>query len=65
MTAKAAPLEEDDPVMRAIDNAPEDPNLFSPEELAEMEARIARGPGQSMSHADVVAMIAERAKREG
>jgi hypothetical protein len=77
---KAAPAaaaipetEEDDPVLRAFDNAPEDPNALTPEEMAAMseafadfDARVARGEKiVGKTTAEVLAEIAERAKREG
>ncbi len=66
---KAAPagetvVEEDDPIVRSIENAPLDAEALTAEEAAELDARLARPLGSSFSTADVLARIAERAKTE-
>lgn len=53
----------DDAVARSIDNAPIDAQALTAEELAELEARFSRLIGSTSSTADVLAEIAERARR--
>jgi hypothetical protein len=63
---KPAATNLDDPVLAAFENAPVDQNAVTPEEAAALDARMMRGhEGRGRSSEEVLAAIAERAKREG
>ena len=62
---KPATAVEGDPVLAAFEGARVHPNALTPEEAAELEARMVRGTGRGRSSEDVLAELAERTKREG
>jgi hypothetical protein len=62
---KPAPAIEHDPVLAALENAPLDPDCLTPDEAAELDARMARGAGRGRTAEEVLAELAARAKREG
>lgn len=53
---------ERDPVLAAFENAPLDPDALTPEEAAELDARMAKPPGRGRSSEEVLAEIAERSR---
>lgn len=57
-------LEEDDPIVRSIENAPLDADALSAEEAAELDARLMRPLGVTYTTAEILERTAERAKRE-
>jgi len=66
---KAAPagetvVDEDDPIVRSIENAPLDAEALTAEEAAELDARLTRPLGAGFSTAEILARTAERAKIE-
>jgi hypothetical protein len=54
-----------DAVIAAIENAPVDRDLLTPEELVEFDALVTAGDATPRTTADVLAELAERAKRAG
>lgn len=61
---KPAASAEQDPVLAAFENAPLDPDALTPEQAAELDARMAKVSGRGRGSAEVLAEIAERSKHE-
>jgi len=57
-------LEEDDPIVRSIENAPLDTDPLNAEEAAELDARLARPLAVTYTTAEILERTAERAKHE-
>ena len=62
---KPAATQDLDPVLAAFENASHDADALTDGEVAELEARMARGTGVGRSSIDVLEALAERAKSEG
>lgn len=61
---KPAVAAEHDTVLAAFEKAPLDPDALTPEEAAELDARMAKAAGRGRGSAEVLAEIAERSKEE-